>query len=72
MGSTFLVRLKVGSILVDARGVNKIYQGRVKLRYLIQVAVAGLLVILVVLFQAQGSRDFIRAFWLQLKILLGI
>jgi uncharacterized membrane-anchored protein len=72
MGSTFLVRLKVGSILVDARGVSKIYQGRVKLRYLIQIAVAGILVIATVLFQAQWSRDLLRTFWLQLKILLGI
>ncbi len=71
MGSTFLVRLKVGSILVDARGVSKIYQGRVKLRYLIQVSVAGILTIVIVLSQTQWSRDLFRTLWLQLKILLG-
>ena len=72
MGSTFLVRLKVGSILVDARGVSRIYQSRIKLRYLIQIAMAGILAIGVVFYQTQWPRDFIRAFWLQIKILLGL
>lgn len=72
MGSTFLVRLKVGSILVDARGVSKIYQGRIKLRYLVQVSVAGILTIVIVLSQTQWSRDLFRTFWLQLKIWLGL
>lgn len=72
MGSTFLVRLKVGSILVDARGVSRIYQRRIKLRYLIQIAMAGILAIGVVFYQTRWPRDFIRAFWLQIKILLGL
>jgi len=72
MGSTFLVRLKVGSILVDARGVSKIYQRRIKLRYLLQISLAGIMVIGVVLYQTQWSRDFLRAFWLQMKVLLGL
>ena len=32
MASTFLTRLKVGPILVDAKGVNRLYQGRIKKR----------------------------------------
>jgi uncharacterized membrane-anchored protein len=72
MGSTFLVRLKVGSILVDARGVSKIYQGRIKLRYLFQIAVAGILTIVIVLSQLSWSRDLFRTFWLQLKIWLSL
>jgi uncharacterized membrane-anchored protein len=72
MGSTFLVRLKVGSILVDARGVSKIYQGRVKMRYLVQVAVAGILTIALVVSQTPWSRNFMRAFWLQMKVLFGL
>ncbi|HBF36224.1 MAG TPA: hypothetical protein DDW50_02770 [Firmicutes bacterium] len=71
MGSTFLVRLKVGSILVDARGVSKIYQGRIKLSYLFQIAVAGIFTIIIVFSQLQWSRDLFRTFWLQLKIWLG-
>jgi uncharacterized membrane-anchored protein len=72
MGSTFLVRLKVGSILVDARGVSKLYQGRVKMRYLVQVALAGILTIALVVSQTPWSRNFMRAFWLQMKVLFGL
>lgn len=72
MGSTFLVRLKVGSILVDARGVSKIYQGRVKLRYLLQVSMAGIVTIGVVLSQTDWSRNVLRTFWLELKIFFGL
>lgn len=71
MGSTFLVRLKVGSILVDARGVSKIYQGRIKLGYLIQISLAGILVFFVILSQTQWAKDFLRTFWLQFKVYLG-
>ncbi len=72
MGSTFLVRLKVGSILVDARGVSKIYQGRVKLKYLVWLSLTGFVVILTVLLQMPWARNWLRAFWLQVKLLTGI
>lgn len=72
MGSTFLVRLKVGSILVDARGVSKIYQGRIKLRYLVQLGLAGIMAIMIVLSLTQWSRSLVRTFWLQLKIFFGL
>lgn len=72
MGSTFLVRLKVGSILVDARGVSLIYQGRIKFRYLLQISIAGIMAIGVVLQLTQWWRDFLRAFWLQMKVFLGL
>jgi uncharacterized membrane-anchored protein len=72
MGSTFLVRLKIGSILVDARGLSKIYQGRVKLQYLLQISLAGILVITVVLFQTRWLNDLLRTMWLQIKIWLGL
>jgi len=68
MGSTFLVRLKVGSTLVDARGLSQIYQGKVKLRYLLQVSLAGILAIAILLSQLQWFKDLFRTFWLQIKI----
>lgn len=72
MGSTFLVRLKVGSILVDACGVSRIYQGRVKLKYLVWLILTGISVLLIVLNQMQWTRDLMRTLWLQVKILVGI
>ena len=41
MASTFLVRLKVGSRLVDARGVSQLYRNRVSGRSLIILALAA-------------------------------
>lgn len=51
MASTFLVRLKVGSRLVDARGVSQLYTGRYKGRFLLLLVVAAVLpAILMVVF----------------------
>ena len=49
MGSTFLVRLKVGSILVDARGVSQLYKHSLQTRYLAQLFVAALVPISIIL-----------------------
>jgi uncharacterized membrane-anchored protein len=72
MGSTFLVRLKVGSILVDARGVSRIYRSRLKMRYLAWIIITGVVVALIAAFQAPWSREFLRALWLQIRVLFGL
>ncbi len=43
MASTFLVRMKVGPILVDAKGVSRLYRSRVRKRDLLLMVVAALL-----------------------------
>jgi uncharacterized membrane-anchored protein len=49
MASTFLVRLRVGEILVDAKGVSRMYRGRVRGRdAALLVAAAMLAIVLVV------------------------
>ena len=42
MASTFLVRLKVGSILVDAKGVSKLYQPALSPHYVLGLLMAAL------------------------------
>jgi uncharacterized membrane-anchored protein len=52
MASTFLTRLRVGPILVDAKGVNRLYEGRIRKRdmtFLLLAALGCLLVVLLVL-----------------------
>ncbi len=71
MGSTFLVRLKIGSILVDARGVSQIYNGRMKIRYLLQVVSAGIVTVLILVSQLPWSKELLRTFWLQIKLYYG-
>lgn len=72
MASTFLVRLKVGSILVDAKGVNKLYKRDIKLRYLAELVGAALLTFFILAFQVPVTRQLFRVIWLKLKILSGI
>lgn len=72
MGSTFLVRLKVGSVLVDARGVSRIYRSRLKMRYLVWIVLTGVLVSLTAALQAPWTHEFLRAFWLQIRVLFGL
>lgn len=67
MASTFLVRLKVGSILVDAKGVNKLYKRRVKFRYLAGIVAAALIPFLAVAFISPATRQFIRVVFLLIK-----
>ncbi|MGO0122874.1 putative cytokinetic ring protein SteA [Desulfothermobacter acidiphilus] len=71
MGSTFLVRLKVGSILVDAKGVSQLYQGRFKGRYLVQLLAAALLPLTAVVLISPPLRQLVRLAWLQMRLLFG-
>jgi len=72
MASTFLVRLKVGSILVDARGVSKLYRHQVKARYLAQIVLAALLPAGVVMFVSPATRELLRLLYIQFRLFLGI
>ena len=72
MGSTFLVRLKVGSILVDARGVSQLYKQHMSSKYLWQLLIAALIPIIIVLAVSPATKPFFRILLLQLKILFNI
>jgi len=72
MASTLLVRMKIGSILVDAKGVSKLYRGRIKVRYLAQIVLAALLPLGVIVFISPVTRELLRLVYLQFKLLLGI
>src|ERR1041384_1636334 len=72
MSSTFLTRLRIGEILVDAKGVSRLYNPALSLfsMGLFAAAFAVLLVIVVVTTPALG--DFFDLLWLKIKILLGL
>src|SRR5207249_361501 len=63
MASTFLVRLKVGPILVDAKGVNRLYRSRVRRSDLVVLVLAALAAMLVVVAISDPLQVFLRAFW---------
>lgn len=71
MGSTFLVRLLVGSILVDAKGVSQLYRLYVRPFQLIGFLVAGLLPAIAVFFSSFRLQQLVWLLQLKLRLVLG-
>jgi uncharacterized membrane-anchored protein len=71
MSSTFLTRLRIGEILVDAKGVSRLYHPRPGLTPLLVVIVAGLIAMLAVVWMTPALRDVVELLWLKLQLLLG-
>jgi uncharacterized membrane-anchored protein len=72
MSSTFLTRLRIGEILVDAKGVSRLYRPRPGLTPLLLVIAAGLLAMAAVVWETPALRDVVELLWLQLRVLLGL
>lgn len=72
MGSTFLVRMKVGSILVDARGVSQLYKQSLQSKYLLQLFLGALIPICIILWASPATKPFFRIILLQLQLLLNM
>jgi uncharacterized membrane-anchored protein len=66
MASTFLVRMKVGSALVDAKGVSRLYRHSVRTVDLLMLVLAALFTLAVVVVLSEPVRLVLRAFWLSL------
>ena len=72
MSSTFLTRLRIGEILVDAKGVSRLYRpsaGRGPLMILVGAALVALVVIIAF---SPSLGPFFDLLWLKLQILLGL
>jgi uncharacterized membrane-anchored protein len=72
MASTFVTRLKVGEILVDAKGVSRLVSRRVGIWPLIVLALAGLGTIVTAVLASPQLRHVIDLVSLRLQNLLGI
>jgi uncharacterized membrane-anchored protein len=66
MASTMLTRMKVGPVLVDAKGVSRLYQGRLRKRDLAVLVLAALFAMIVVVLISEPIRLLIRANWVLL------
>ena len=69
MGSTFLTRLKIGDKLVDARGLSKLYQGKLTLGWAAVLFAAAAMPIAALLYASPGFRHL---FYLLLYKLAGV
>jgi uncharacterized membrane-anchored protein len=72
MSSTFVTRLKVGEILVDAKGVSRLARPRAGVWPLVVICLAGLTAIAVSVAASPGLRHAIQLLDLRLRDLLGI
>ena len=67
MASTFLVRLRVGEILVDAKGVSRMYRGRIRGRDALLLVGSALLAMTVVVAISPPLRLMVRLLWESLR-----
>ncbi len=72
MASTFLVRAKVGSILIDAKGVSKLYKSRLHAKHLAPIFIAALLPVVAVAVISPSTRELLRLWFIQFRLLVGI
>jgi uncharacterized membrane-anchored protein len=72
MSSTFVARLKVGGILVDAKGVSRLVADRAGVWPLVALALAGLAAIVVAVAASPALRRMIELVVLRLRDVLGL
>ncbi|MGO1284340.1 MAG: putative cytokinetic ring protein SteA [Brachybacterium sp.] len=71
MSSTFLTRLRIGSKLVDAKGVSRLYRQRISTFQLVLLALAGLAALAVALWATPGGQAFVQIIGARLDGLLS-
>lgn len=71
MSSTFLTRLRIGEVLVDAKGVSRLYNPGLSLGPLMLFFAAFLALLLVVILTSPVLDNTVSLLWLKIKIWLG-
>lgn len=66
MASTFLVRMKVGPVLVDAKGVSRLYQHRIRKGDLALLVLSAVFTLIVITLISEPVRLVLRGYWLTL------
>jgi uncharacterized membrane-anchored protein len=67
MASTFLTRLRLGPLLVDAKGVNRLYEARLRRRDLAMLVGAAVLAMLVVTVVSEPLHVFLSGLWVVIR-----
>ncbi len=70
MASTFLVRLKIGDRLIDAKGVSMLYKSRLKIKYIVALILTGLFPVLIVASLSPKVQTFMQLLQIKMKLLL--
>ncbi|HXD57156.1 MAG TPA: putative cytokinetic ring protein SteA [Thermoleophilaceae bacterium] len=72
MSSTFLTRLRIGEILVDAKGVSRLYRPSAGRGPMMFVVLAALITLVVIVVFSSSLGPLLDLLWLKLQILLGL
>ena len=67
MASTFLVRLRVGPILIDAKGVSRLYRGRVRRSDMFLLVGAAVIVLVISVLLSDVMRLELQLFWTEVQ-----
>jgi uncharacterized membrane-anchored protein len=62
MASTFLTRLRLGPVLVDAKGVSRLYEGRVRRRDMLLLVASALAAMAVMAIASESLHTFLDGF----------
>ncbi|NLS45087.1 MAG: hypothetical protein GX969_05045 [Firmicutes bacterium] len=68
MASTFLTRLKVGSVLIDAKGVSKLYKSTLHRNDIAKVVLAGLIPLSTGIATSQAFRQLLKLIIMHFKL----
>jgi len=69
MSSTFLTRLRVGEILVDTKGVSRLYPPGPSRRLMLVVVLAALVTLVIVVLSSPAMERLLDLLWLKLQVL---
>jgi uncharacterized membrane-anchored protein len=72
MSSTFLTRLRIGEVLVDAKGVSRLYNPGLTVGPLMLFLGAFLILVAIVVLSSPALADLFDLIWLKFKIWLGL
>jgi uncharacterized membrane-anchored protein len=72
MSSTFLARLKVGEILIDAKGVSRLVSRQVGVLPLVAFALAGVGAIAVAVVSSPALRGVLELVGVRLRDVIGL
>jgi uncharacterized membrane-anchored protein len=72
MSSTFLTRLRIGEILVDAKGVSRLYNPGVRGWQMWAFLAVALVLIVVVVLSSPALAEFFDLVWLKIKVALNL
>ncbi|HLG01417.1 MAG TPA: putative cytokinetic ring protein SteA [Acidimicrobiia bacterium] len=59
MASTFLTRLRLGPVLVDAKGVNRLYESRVRRRDVVWLVLSAFVAVLMIVLVSESLQVFL-------------